>query len=97
MCAWGYCWFNGLCSANTNSLGSITINFGDHRGYTIPWNAYFYDTELNTCEMLIYAEKQSGITIGNSFLNHFYTLYDVTYQTVSIALASYTYGSITPM
>jgi hypothetical protein len=38
----GKCYFNGLCSEITNSLGSFTFNFGGSRSYTMP-NDYLID------------------------------------------------------
>jgi hypothetical protein len=79
-----------------NILGSFTFNFGDRRTYSLPWNAYFHDdTDSLICRMSIVAGATSNVIIGNAFMRHFYTLYDVTWKTVSIALASYTFGSVT--
>ena len=90
------CYFDGFCSEITNNLGNLVFKFIDGtREYNVP-NEYLYDASLTgKCTLNIKRHSEGYIILGNAFFKHFYTLYDIEYKQIGIALADYSGGSIT--
>lgn len=96
-CKGNMCYFDDLCSTVMEEYGldeeSFVFKFGNV-GYKLPWSAYFADTQLMTCALLIQAHSDSNVVLGQAFLKHFYTLYDIEAKQVSIALGRDSWGSV---
>jgi hypothetical protein len=90
------CVYNDVCGVIASKVNAFKFAFGDGLVYSVPTQDESSDsTNAATCLIKIGKQtKGAYVTLGLPFMKAFYTVYNVTGQTVGIALSTNSFGSV---